>query len=84
MAQWKPAAERRAEELQRQEEVRAQAARFPPIDPLLVQALIDFFPQAFRAARATDSERAIWMAAGALDVIETLREVLAQQQGAQD
>ena len=81
---WQSTAEKRAETRAEAERVFAEASRWVPIDPRLVECLREHFPQTTRPPRIHESDRAIWMSAGARDVIETLHEICQAQQASAD
>lgn len=56
----------------------AELEKFPPVDEVLVKALEKRFPD--RSADPRDSDRDIWINAGAAIVVRFLREVNESQQ----
>jgi len=51
---------------------------FPPIDEALIKRLDEFYPES--CADPAASERKIWMAVGARQVVRMLRAVYLEQQ----
>lgn len=53
-------------------------SRFPHVDPALVIALAEVFPD--RCPRLTDSDREVWSAAGAASVVSFLLAKVQEQE----
>lgn len=81
---WQSSTEKRAASRAEAERKFADMSQWIPLDPRLIDCLRQAFPETSRPPLLSESDRALWMAAGARDVIDTLAEIVRAQQDSAD